>query len=409
LEGLVVCQCFGERVGGGIIGNFNEDLVAAPSPAQENLRILRGHTSFVYPVAYSPDGRWFASGGWDNVVRLWDAASGEPIAVLRGMTGFVASLAISPDGSRLVARSNDGRLRIWDTSTGELLFNLEDGGLARLPPDNGTLNYLPQNVAISPDGAHVACGFDNRVRFWELLTGKEREGVTLNLTGPIRHVVFSPDGQHAAVIASEPALCLVDLRTSAQMPLASAGNWKDPLYAAAFSPDGSRLVSAGEDRIVRIWDTQSGELERKLYGHSDQIFAAVFHPDGKRLATAGRDLDIHIWDMISGDDLARLRGHNDYVFSLAFSPDGATLISGSGDGSVRVWETNSLAKRRAAGEELRRLRPQADQLVSKLLGEGHSLREVAQQLRQDKSSSPAMQRAAWHAILRRAKNGSLSK
>ncbi len=301
-------------------------------------------------MAYSPNGRWIATGGWDNVVRLWDAAGGEQIRVLRGPSSFVACLAISPDSTRLAARSMDGRLRIWDTSSGELLHELDDGGLEDFRPPGSALYrdacFLPQSVAFTPDCALVACGYNNRIRFWDLATGREQAALTLPVQGSIRKVVFSPDGRRIAIAAAAPALCLVDF-PSGQIQHVLTGH-TGLVYAVAFSPDGSRLVSAGDDQIVRLWDTETGTLQRELRGHTDQIFAAAFHHDGHRLATGGRDRDIRIWDPATGDEMARLKGHTDYVFSLAFSPDGQALVSGSGDTTVRVWDTVPLRQRRAA-------------------------------------------------------------
>ena len=95
-----------------------------------SLPVLRGHTDYVYPVAYSPDGRWIASGGWDNRVRLWDALTGEQCAK-PPHPGVVEALAFAPDSSWLVTGCRaDNRLRVWDPATSRTRaeFNGKENG-----------------------------------------------------------------------------------------------------------------------------------------------------------------------------------------------------------------------------------------------------------------------------------------
>jgi WD40 repeat protein len=107
--------------------------------------------------------------------------------------------------------------------------------------------------------------------------------------------------------------------------------------ALAFSPDGSRLVSAGLDGAAYVWDVGAGKVTHMLKGHAGAVLAVAYAPDGKTLATAGVDKVIRLWDG-KGNEVGKLEGHGGAVAALAFSGSGHLLASGGYDGTIRLWD-----------------------------------------------------------------------
>ena len=108
-------------------------------------------------MAFSPDGKRIASGSRDTTVRLWDAATGQPVGQpLTGHRTSVSSVAFSPDGKRIASGSTDNTVRLWDAATGQPVGQ----------PLTGHRNIV-WSVAFSPDGTRIASGgADNTVRLW---------------------------------------------------------------------------------------------------------------------------------------------------------------------------------------------------------------------------------------------------
>jgi hypothetical protein len=114
-----------------------------------------------------------------------------------------------------------------------------------------------------------------------------------------------------------------------------------PVYAAAFSPDGRKIIGGGYDGSLRLWDSKTGKELRRLDGHLGKVWTVAFHPDGRRVVSGGFDGTVRLWDLTTAREIKRFPGHGDYVRSVCVSADGKHILSGGDDRLLWLWDVDS--------------------------------------------------------------------
>jgi WD40 repeat protein/uncharacterized protein YjbI with pentapeptide repeats len=164
--------------------------------------------------------------------------------------------------------------------------------------------------------------------------------------GAVTACAWSPDGSRVVSASADKTLRIWD-GESGQNIMTLVGH-KGEVLSCSWSPDGKQIVSSSTDHTVRIWDVASGQTVHTLIGHQGVVFNCRWSPDGMRIASASGDTTVCLWGVISGQRLAILLGHQQAVMRCAWSPDGMEIVSAGADSEGRIWNADS-------GKEIRRL------------------------------------------------------
>ncbi|MBX9679790.1 MAG: WD40 repeat domain-containing protein [Gemmataceae bacterium] len=162
--------------------------------------------------------------------------------------------------------------------------------------------------------------------------------------GSVYSVAFATDGQRLLSAGADQTIRLWDSRTGKELRRIDAPIGR--IWTVVFAPRGKYAASGSFDGSVRLWDLERGREVRRFSEKGDYVRSVVFSADGQSIAAAGDDRVIRIWDVATGKLQGTLKGHDHFVWSIAFSRDGKHLVSGSLDRTIRIWDLTTMAERK---------------------------------------------------------------
>ncbi len=333
------------------------------------------HQEAISALAVSPTTNVIATGAGfsDRTIKLWKAETGEAIGELTGNQAWVPDLAFSPDGTLLASAGSDQTIRLWDTKTW--------AAVATLRGHEDELYCL----AFSPDGRRLISGDkDGSLRLWQVPVRKDPPAKPPSavsvLPGTWGTFAISPDGRRLVTVGNDYVLWNLDTGEE----LATLTELSDYRAGCDFSPDGSQLLTGGQQGKIRIWDFTRNSLSEfdtgsagdipgvKTFGTTNfmlvtwetptwgcklwnfdtrKVIHEIMPPEEARGVWRGNDISprgdlalshgdggLTLWNAASNWSPARLSAHRRAVSGTAFTPDGRIMATGGEEGLAKLWD-----------------------------------------------------------------------
>lgn len=316
----------------------------------------------VTSIAISPDANLAVTGSISGTVTLWDAGTGTALETWAAHDSGIQQVTFNRDGSLIAtvsASQTEGQLAVWrvltatpDPESGESM--IDEVGRSFFPNQRGL-----QTVAFSPVDDTIAIG-GRGGSFYRVTLDPDNPGDMRLLTtysgfsGDVRGLDYTADGTRLMSVTGgfngtvdvwpvPPSPGPGEDGPTITQPVARlSGGHGDSRLGATISADGQRVLSAGYDNRVILWDVPNERLLRVYTGHTGPVNFVAFHPDELTFVSGSTDGTVRVWTVGEGKEIRRFDGHERPINEVAYDPGGDKALSASADGTIRVWHVHTL-------------------------------------------------------------------
>ena len=295
-------------------------------------------------VAFSEDGKQIATGDDSQMVRIWDATSGQELDTVGGHTAPVSAVGYTSK-TTVVSGSADKTVLVqsiqpvW-TLVAQLGADEKDPSKVGGSPISNRALCLD----FSPDGKLLAVGGGDpsrsgEITIWDAATGKLVKKLGDAHSDTVLGIRFSRSGKSLLTGAADKFVKIFDV-ASGNFVKSFEGHTHHVLDVA-WKADESTIVSSGADNVIKVWNIETGEQKRTISGYSKQVTSIAFLGLGDNIVSGGGDKTVRMHLTTNGSNYRNLSGSTDYVYSVAGSRDESIVIAGGEDGILRVWDAKT--------------------------------------------------------------------
>ncbi|KRX03372.1 WD40-repeat-containing domain [Pseudocohnilembus persalinus] len=364
---------------GGLLDKADKSLMYNP----KQKHVLSSHRANITRVAFHAAYSWVASSSEDGSAKIWDSETGELEATLKQHAGVVNSVAFDYSGQYLVTASSDMTLKIWDLQKNFICVKTLQGH-----------DHSVSHGEFSLDNNFVlSCSRDKTIKLWEVNSGYCKKTLDAH-TEWVRMVKISPNGQKFASCSNDQSIIIWNYTNmEAQHQIQDAHDnvieilaWcghnldkSDLIMKKGGSQNGNQqhsnsqnnnnngneesksehsekqlnqqnqqqqnewnsifLASGGRDKLVKLWNTVSGELIHTFQGNDNWVRGIGFHPFLTFMYTSSDDKSIRVWNLMTGKQVRKIaEAHTHFISSLDTSKNYPLVASGGFDFKVKIWD-----------------------------------------------------------------------